>query len=205
MSTRRPSPEAMEEIGLLALRYIEFHRWATDWRRASHREGARRDAVRALARLRGYYQRAGATDPRGWPKKTTQTLRTIGRLFENYPDSPPPSDFPGLEEDVYALVDAASERSRAAGAGSSPDELSDVARRILGILVRLKAFGPESHTTLGAIAEDPVERIGNRDSQHFRRAVALLKDLRLIKTATGPRGGVWLTPEGKKRGRSNLR
>src|SRR5262249_45929766 len=70
-------------------------------------------------------------------------------------------------------------------------------RKFLRVLHRVGAFDHGTRTTIGAVALDRDEPIGNSTSKHVLNAVDWLKEKGLIETAVGPNGGVWLTPKGR--------
>jgi hypothetical protein len=85
-----------------------------------------------------------------------------------------------------------------AGGGDQSDRLTETCRKILRVLHRVEAFSHSSRTTIGTVAQDRIEQIGDANSENVRNAIKLLKKYGLIETARGPNGGVWLTPNGRE-------
>jgi hypothetical protein len=162
------------------------------------RDLAAADWHRARDRLDHFLEESGGKKPRDWPEGVSSTLKGIGAmtrwgldLIIAWPDV-----MTRLEEDVKSLPGGAIDSK---GSPGSSDELHETDRKFLRALGRLGAFDRQSKTTRGQVASDRLEDIGHVDSQHFENCVAKLKRLRLIETARGLHGGVWLTREGKDR------
>jgi hypothetical protein len=145
------------------------------------------------AALEALERRLAALEAKG--QRRAAALEVLARMAESFEASERAR--PAAEALRTALATIRERERVAAEPGNTGDRLCDTDRKLLRVLHRLRAFDHGSKTTRNAVANDWKERIGSADSKHFKKSVAKLKQLGLIHTAIGPKGGVWLTPKGR--------